>query len=255
MTNERLRALMAENGVTVETLMHTVGVDRKTVERWIATGRTPHRTHRLRAAALLGRDETWIWPAAVSRRVVHAASESELVALYPSRGAVPSEVWHECVASAREHIDLLAFAGSFLHDVVPDFAALVRERARAGVQVRLLFGDPDSEAVALRGAEEGIGDLLSARVRLTWSYCDPLVATPGVEAREHGATLYASLFRFDSTVFVNPHAFGAAASQSPVMQLHRVPAGRLVDHYLSSFDRTWASARVRRPHDDLSVVT
>ena len=254
MTNERLRALMAEQGVTVEALMETVGVDRKTVERWIATGRTPHRTHRLRAAALLGRDETYIWPAAVTRRVVGAASESELVALYPSRGAVPSDVWRESFASAQHQIDVLAFAGSFLHDVIPDFTALVTERAAAGVQVRLLFGDPESDAVALRGDEEGIGDLLSARVRLTWSYCDPLLATPGVEAREHGATLYASLFRFDSTVFVNPHAYGIAASQSPVLQLHRVPGGRLVEHYLGSLERTWLGATVRASRG-LSLAT
>lgn len=254
MTNERLRTLMAEQGVTVDALMQSVGVDRKTVERWIATGRTPHRTHRLRAAALLGRDESYIWPAAVSRRLVASASESELVALYPSRGAVPSDSWRECLASAREQVDLLAFAGSFLHDVIPDFVALVTERAAAGVRVRLLFGDPESAAVALRGEEEGIGDLLSARVRLTWSYCDPLIVTPGVEAREHGATLYASLFRFDSTVFVNPHAYGIAASQSPVLQLHRVPGGRLVEHYLGSLERTWASARVRAPRD-LSLAT
>ena len=48
-------------------------------------------------------------------------------------------------------------------------AALKREpstRLRAGsaVRVRLVFGDPDSEAVRIRGVEEGIGEVESSRV-------------------------------------------------------------------------------------------
>lgn len=56
-------------------------------------------------------------------------------------------------------IDLLAFAASFLHDAVPDFADHLAVKARQGVRIRLLFGDPESTAVNLRWEEEGIGDL------------------------------------------------------------------------------------------------
>jgi hypothetical protein len=109
-------------------------------------------------------------------------------------------------------------------------------------QVRLLFGDPSSDAVALRGHEEGIDDMLAGRCRLTWRYYDPILSTPGVEARQHACTLYNSIFRFDDTVLVNMHAYGAPANHSPVMHLQRLPGGRLFANYMQSFERTWDSA-------------
>ena len=55
-----------------------------------------------------------------------------------------------------------------------------------------------------------------------------------MEARQHGTTLYTSVFRFDDTLLVNTHAYGAAASHSPVMHLHKVAGGRLFNHYMTS---------------------
>lgn len=127
---------------------------------------------------------------------------------------------------------------------MPGFTDLLADRARAGVRVRLLFGDPESEAVALRGEEEGIGGLLGSRCALSWRYLQPYFDVPGIEARKHGATLYNSLFRFDDTVLVNAHAYGAPASHSPVLHIQRVPGGRLFSHYLTSFDCIWGDSFV-----------
>lgn len=95
----------------------------------------------------------------------------------------------------------------------------------------------------MRGEEEGIGDLLAARCRLTWAYWKPFLSTPGIEARMHGSTLYNSIFRFDDTAMVNPHSLGAAASHSPVMHIQKIAGGRLFAHYLDGVDRTWDAAR------------
>lgn len=46
MANERLRAVLLERGASVADLAAAVGVDPKTVERWITRGRTPYRKHR-----------------------------------------------------------------------------------------------------------------------------------------------------------------------------------------------------------------
>lgn len=241
-TNERLRGALLSADLSTQQLAEHVGVDPKTVERWVSTGRAPHRTHRLKTAQLLGVDDVFLWPSTANDRQAVSAAQAELVSLYPNRGAVPAETWLSLAAGARESIDVLAFAASFLHDSIPDFAAVITGRARAGVRVRFLLGDPDSSAVALRGAEEGIGDLLGARCSLSWAYVRPLLNIQGIQARQHGATLYNSVFRFDDTVLVNTHAYGAAASHSPLMHLHRVPGGRLFSHYLGSFEAVWDGA-------------
>jgi len=69
---------------------------------------------------------------------------------------------------------------------------------------------------------------------------------PGVEARQHGTTLYNSLFRFDDDILVNTHAYGVPASHSPALHIRRIPGGRLHSHYSSAFDRSWREASYRR---------
>lgn len=256
MSNERLRSAILEAGMSLAEFGEAVGVDPKTVERWIAKDRVPHRAHRLKSSSILGRTDVFLWPTTESDPRSRAAAKAEFVELFPNRGSVPSSTWVELLGSAHESIDLLAYAGSFLHDSVPSFAERLSERAAEGVSVRLLFGDPSSDAVALRGKEEGIGELMAARCALTWNYFAPILngdsgidgsgadgAGDGVQARQHGCTLYASLFRFDDALLVNPHAYGAAAGHSPVLHLNRVPGGQLFSHYLDSFDRTWQEAK------------
>lgn len=260
MSNERLRSAILEAGLSLAAFGEAVGVDPKTVERWITKDRTPHRAHRMKSSVVLGKTDVFLWPTTESDPRSQSAAKAEFVDLYPSRGSVPSSTWVELLDSAHESIDLLGYAGSFLHDSVPSFAERLSERAADGVAVRLLFGDPESEAVALRGREEGIGELMSARCALTWNYYAPILngaaaidgpggeaGEAGVRARQHGCTLYASLFRFDDAMLVNPHAYGAAAGHSPVMHLNRVPGGRLFTHYLDSFDRTWQEAKPLDP--------
>jgi hypothetical protein len=61
--------------------------------------------------------------------------------------------------------------------------------------------------------------------------------------------LYNSIFRFDNVLLANTHTYGAPADHSPVLHLHRIPGGRLFDHYMSGFERSWdqSEAAVTRP--------
>ncbi len=241
-SNERLRAAITASGRPTSAVAERVGVDPKTVERWVAQGRTPHRSHRLALAQLLGEDDVFLWPQIGNSERTRTASQAEFVAIHPSRAAVSADTWCSLLDSATESVDLHAFAGSFLHDNVPEFDDRLSAAARRGVRVRLLFGDPDGDAARQRGEEEGIGDLLAARCRLTWSYLRPLIGVPGIEARKHDHTLYASVFRFDDTLFANPHTWGSAASHSPVLHLRRIAGGRLFDAYMRSVERVWDQA-------------
>lgn len=242
MSNERLRGALASAGLSVQAFSEQLEVDPKTIERWITQGRVPHRRHRMNAGAVLGKSDTYLWPDTASDPRSRSASQAEFVQLYPNRGGVPTATWVELIDGASECIDVLAYSASFLHDTVPAFAEQLATKARAGVRVRLAFGDPTSEAVRARGDEEGIGELLAARCRLTWAYMDGVLDEPGIQARRHATVLYASMFRFDDTLFVNPHAYGAPAGHSPIMHLERIPGGRVFAHYLEAFQRVWDSA-------------
>ena len=243
MTNERLRTALVKAGMTPADLSEKLRVDPKTVERWITKNRVPHRRHRLEAAALLSVDEVFLWPSTKDDPRTTSATRAEFTEFFTNRGAIPLALWEEAIDSATEAIDLLAFAASFLHDSIPGFDQRLMAKARAGVPIRLLFGDPTSTAVQIRGDEEGIGDLLAARCRLTWNYFREAAETPGIEARQHGCTLYASMFRFDDRLLVNSHIYGAPASHSPVQLITRVAGGRMFSNYMAGFDRVWAEAR------------
>jgi hypothetical protein len=116
------------------------------------------------------------------------------------------------------------------------------EKGADGTRIRILLGEPDGDAIALRAEEEDIGEGMAARVRLSLSYIAPALGAPGVEVRLHNTTLYNSIYRGDNTMFVNTHVYGFAAGQSPVLHLQRVPGGRLFDHYQTSFEKVWDSA-------------
>jgi hypothetical protein len=230
---------MHEAGLQMDDLARHVGVDAKTAERWITKDRLPHPANRAQTAQLVGVDEFVLWPQLTRGRRGQATSEAELVGIYPVRGAVPANLWYDQMESAREHIDVLAYSGLFLPDGRADLPVLLRRKAGDGVRVRLLYGDPDCEAVALRGDDEGIGDGLSARIRIAMSYMRAAFDAGGIEARSHATTLYNSIYRFDDELLVNIHAYGAGAPQSPVLRLRRIAGGQLFDYYMASFERVW----------------
>jgi phosphatidylserine/phosphatidylglycerophosphate/cardiolipin synthase-like enzyme len=241
MPNERLRMALHEAGLGLDDLARHVGVDAKTAERWITMGRLPHPANRAQTARLVGVEEFVLWPQLAGGRRGRAASAAELLEIYPVRGAVPADSWYALMESARRHIDVLVYAGLFLPDGRADLAAMLRRKAQDGVQVRLLFGDPSCDAVALRGREEQTGDGMAARIRLAMSYLRPAFDAPGVGVRLHETTLHNSIFRFDDELLVNIHAYGAGARQSPVLRLRRIAGGQLFDYYMASFERVWES--------------
>ena len=110
MPNERLRALLLERRVTPAKLAEVVQVDAKTVERWIVKGRVPYRRHRYEVAAFFGVDESYIWPDALNSDQVAAASESEIVAVYPHRWAVPRDSWGHLFERAEHEIGILVYS-------------------------------------------------------------------------------------------------------------------------------------------------
>ena len=239
MRNERLRSVLTEAGMSTTRVAAEVGVDPKSVERWITLGRIPRAQHRAKIAAVLGCEQSMLWPEAAVE--VPGSAGGELVTLYPARREVPVAVWKSLMTSTRSELAVQAFAATFLPDQVMDMGAELVKLAERGVRVRVLLGDPDGAAVKLRALEEN-GTGLAGRISLVLTYITRAVEHPKVQVRLHDHTLYASLFRFDDDVLVNPHIWGSPAGNNPLLHFRRQPDGPLTSPWLTGFERVWQQA-------------
>jgi len=241
MANERLRAALLEQGVTPNALAEYLKVDPKTVERWVNPGRPPHRRFRTLTAERLGLDEGYLWPEAIPREAVLAASESEVVAIYPRRSEVPRDTWKRLFESAETEIGVLVYAGLFLAED-SGLLKIIGKKAKAGAKVRILLGDQDDIHVTERGQQEGVGDAMAAKIRNALVLYRPLRDVKNVEFRMHRTVLYNSIYRADKQLLVNTHVYGAPAPHAPVWHLRAIAGGELARIYLQSFERVWETA-------------
>jgi hypothetical protein len=141
---------MAVAHVDLDAIVEATGADPKTVQRWI-DGRTPRSRYRSKLAQLVGEEEAYLWPDVVDGDRAHAASASELIALYARRADVPAELWAALVRRAERAIDILAYAAVFLHEQDPHFNDVLVEKGVGGCEIRILIGDPAAAASELAG--------------------------------------------------------------------------------------------------------
>jgi phosphatidylserine/phosphatidylglycerophosphate/cardiolipin synthase-like enzyme len=239
--NEHLRHALSDAGVTSHDLAAQLAVDPKTVDRWLRLGRVPHRRHREAVARIVRLPEARLWPstgASPSPSATH-----ELVQLYTHRSELAARFWRSLLESAERCVDLLAYAGLFLPEQTYGFAELLEQRAADGVRIRVLLGDPESEAVLLRGVEEGIGDAVAVKTRNAIQMYRRLSHVELVEVRLHRATLYTSTYRIDEEMIANPHVIGLPGAQSPALHLRRRATSGLFETYAAAYERVWEMAK------------
>jgi len=237
--NQRLADAIRTSGRRVEEFADELGVDPKTVERWVSTGRVPRPTYRHRAEQTLSVPAPLLWPGVRgSPRGIE-----ELAGAYATRNELAPATVASLLDAACEHIDVLAFAAMWLWDNVPRFTERLMAKDRAGVQVRICLGDPASDAVRLRGEEEGIDHDMPARCQLALSYAASLWQQAPGTVRISDSTLYTSIFRFDDELLVNTHLFGNPAGSSPVLHFRAGSGGAIAVNVINSFERVWAQAR------------
>lgn len=214
-----------------------MGVDPKTVQRWVTQGRVPHRTTAMRAAKLLNVPPGWLWPELED--IQRGNNSAEAIAFYPHRSETPKHLWLDLLVGAQERIDVVAYASLFLPEENPEAIQLLSHKARNGVKVRIALGDPDSPEVELRGREERLNEALTGRVRMALAYYRPLCDVPEIEFHLHHTALYNSIFRYDDQMLVNQHIYGTYGYVAPILHLRRVEGGDLFDTYAKSFERIW----------------
>lgn len=243
MSNERLREALLTARLTSIELAQRIKVDPKTVQRWITQGRPPYERTRHEIAEILGKDVHYLWPNATSARKREAASQSEIVHVYPNRSAVPSDLWDSLLLRADAYVDILVYVGMFMTER-PNLLKVLKDKAQAGTRIRLAFGDKSSAAVKQRGRDEDIGaDTIPAKIDHALSFMRPLASCEGIQIRKHKTTLYNSIYRFDDEMIVNPHVYGKVASHAPALHLRRLAAGDLFTTYADSFATVWETAK------------
>lgn len=237
MPNERLRSIFTESEYDEDSLAREIGLDPKSVQRWITRDVTPRRATAQRAARLLGVPASWLWPDLEPDR--ESASRAEVVTIYPHRSEVPKHLWLDLLTSSQERVWLYANASLFLPEDNPESIDIIKRKAESGVEVRVLMADPDSPECVLRGVEERLFDAIPARVRMALAYYAPLVGVPGVEFRLQRATLYNSIFVYDEEMLINQHVYGMYGYMAPILQLRRIEGGDFFSMYVRSFERVW----------------
>jgi transcriptional regulator with XRE-family HTH domain len=247
MANDRLRDAMLKNGLTPAAVADHIGVDPKTVERWITQGRIPYPRHRYAIAAAVRESETYLWPDALAPERAAQVAQSEVVHIYPRRSAVPSDIWQRLLDKANSRIGILAYAGLFLPEQNPRWVSTMKAKADLGAQVEILLGDPESPHVAERGNDEGIGGAMASKVHNVLAFYKDLREHDNVGIYFHATTLYNSIYRFDDEMLVNTHLYGTPAAYAPVLHLRQLAGGDLFESYSTSFAKVLAASRAVWP--------
>jgi transcriptional regulator with XRE-family HTH domain len=238
--NAALRKALAASRLTEIDVAAHLGVDPKTVRRWLS-GQRPYPRHRWALADLLQTEEDTLWPPKDQEAKAHAPASEHVQRVYAHRWQVPREVWWDLFSSAEQEIGILVYSGLFIADD-PGMLELLRSRARDGVNVRILLGDPESSQVQQRGREEEIGDTLAARARNALALFRPLIEIDGVEIRTHSTVLYNSIYMTEKKILANQHIYGIPASQAPVVEMKINSSPGITQNYTRSFFLAWKAA-------------
>jgi transcriptional regulator with XRE-family HTH domain len=229
--NETLCRALLRAHLTEEDVATRLQVDPKTVRRWLE-GRVPYLRHRWALAAMLGVDETDLWP---QMRAAHARP-AEVRAIYPRLDAIPREAWLGLFSSAKQEIDILTvgempFAGD------PAVMAVLASRVHAGVRVRIclagthgLRAGPDA-----RTANADTGPTPAG-------HAAPLPQIDGVHIRQCQAVTYHSIYRIDDQFLVSQHAYGIPPQETPVLRLQHAGSATMAPMYLAEFERIWSES-------------
>ncbi|MGX4692912.1 helix-turn-helix domain-containing protein [Streptomyces sp. JNUCC 63] len=234
--NERLRGAMVAANVTIEGLADHLGIDPKSVDRWLSTDRTPHARNAEAAARLLGVDAYQLWPRLGERHRSAPTPQDEVVACYPMRSTVPSGLWRTILAGACTVIDLAIANLLFLTDAVWDLPTLLADKTAAGVRVRIVTPEtPD-------GPVTGIADVFPS-----------LAAVPGLRLATHPG-LRADVMRADDDLLVTTPIDGLTPALAPVLHLRRLGPAPMVGGYLATLDHLFATATPARAGSHLRAV-
>jgi transcriptional regulator with XRE-family HTH domain len=211
--NEHLRAAIRSAGLTLEEFADIVGVDVKTVQRWLA-GRTPHPANRARVAGALDASEHELWPDAAPPPAASPEDGRPAPVLtdvisgfgHATDPGAPNPV--DVLRSATERIELIA------SNVMPGLVDLLLEKAADGCHVRAIIEDPDG-------------------------HVEPLLGADGIELHASAGGEEFGLYRADDQMLLVLHRIGVLSESPPAIVLQRRTSDGLFDRLTKEFDERW----------------
>lgn len=243
MTNAALRQALRDAKMSERDLAQAVGVDAKTVARWLSDhARVPHPRHRWAVSEVLGVDEAMIWPQAI-RANIKTGTDREIVATYPYRSACPKSVWRDLITDATSELTFAGYTNYFLWLEHPNLGTALRRKVNAGCKVRFLVGDPDSDVTHHREEVEGVPLTVGTRIRVTLDELAKLGDLEGLEVRHSDEHIAMSVFIFDDQMLVTPHLAKLVGHDSPMFHIKRHMDGGLYDRFASHVSQLWNDAR------------
>jgi transcriptional regulator with XRE-family HTH domain len=235
--NETLCRALIQARLTEEDVAAHLQVDPKTVRRWLE-GRVPYLRHRWALAALVGLDETDLWPHLRRTR----SRPDEVQAIYPHLDAVPEEVWLRLFGSAEREIGILADVPEPIAEH-PRVLAALAERVASGVRVRICLIDLETAVAAQHWTVYAGSTALAANSHRALLSLASLRKEGQVEIRLHQAIVYSAIYYADDELLVSQHVHGIPPRRAPGLHLRRTPENGMTDAYLGSFGLAWARAR------------
>lgn len=207
-------------------------VDPKTVRRWLE-GRVPYTRHRWALAELLGLEETHLWP----KLRTSPSRPDEILAIYPHRSTMPSDIWRNLFASAEHEISILDYGRQLLVEETSTLCIL-REKACAGIKVRIaLAGISNSNTTEPRIYEPR--DISAEESHNMLALRESLNDGSGVQIRFYRAVLYNSIYHIDEELMCVQHVYGNPDDLNPVLHLRSRQRDGLANIYVSSFEKIW----------------
>lgn len=224
-------------------LARTVGVDPKTVGRWIAhPERVPHGRTRAEVCRALGVSERVLWPRAV-RSAVKVGADREIVTAYPYRNACPTAVWSDLIDRAAQRIHFAGYTNYFVWQEHPKLRERLAAKSEAGCDVRFLIGDPESEVTRRREEIEAVPLTVGTRIRITLDELSRIPESAGIQARHSDGHIALSVFTFDDEMLVTPHLASLLGHESPMLHLRRLTEDGLFDRFAAHVEALWEQAR------------
>jgi hypothetical protein len=239
MANQRLQAAMKRAGAEPEAVALAVGVDPKTVKRWMWDGRPPHPQTRVKVAKYLNEEADFLWPEKERPKLATPTGTTEIVNTYSHRNQISTGIWWRLLTQASHNIDLLGYTLYFLPMQHTNLAKTLKKKCESGCHLRIAIADPNSPHVAYRDDEEDLAMTLKVRIFTTLKYFRELVGVHGVEMRFQDIPLYNSVFRFDKDMIVTPHLYAANGAEAPALHLRSVTEGGLCSRFGEHFNAVW----------------